>query len=219
MQCFPSPSLLYRLLFCLGFALVTLPIQAAEDPLRPGDIIDVTLASGAVFEYAKVIDVMPDSIMVANPQGVREFAAKSLSADLRARLPGAKPEAVATPAPAPTPPSPPAAVAKPEVTMADLDALAKILQDKIGALQSSPEVIAAPAPAEPVSANNSFVEALIIGLLLIIPTLNVLATRSVILHVSGSAVPVWVLVIWLIPLIGSITAFAALGRDVSVKKS
>lgn len=208
MRPLPAPVFFIRVLLCLcGLSLVSL-LNAQEEPLRPGDRIDVTLQSGAVFEYAKVIEVTKDAIMVANPQGVREFQATHLTPDLQARLPGAKPSP-ATKAPEPVPtPAPPAEQSAP----VDLDALAAALSAKLNAAQPQPitqPIAEAPAPPP---AKNAPLDALVIGLLLVIPTLNVLATRSVILNITGSAVPVWILAIWLLPVIGCLSAFAALGR-------
>ncbi len=216
----PTPFGFRRLLLCLGLAVFISIGHAAEDPLRAGDRIDVTLVSGAIIEYAKVIEVTENSIMVASPQGVREFAAKNLTPDLRARLPGATAAIVAQPVIAPVPDAkinPPAPTAAPTTTAIDLDALAKALQDKMNAQQPHPALAPVIAPAEPVPADNGFYNALLIGLILIIPTLNVLATRSVILHATGPAMPVWILVIWLLPVIGCSSAFAAIGRNPPVK--
>ncbi len=212
MRLLPLPRFA-RLLLCLCLLPVATLLRAQEEPLRPGDRIDVTLQSGAVFEYAKVIEVTKDAIMVANPQGVREFKASNLTPDLQARLPGATPPPAPTPAtPSPTPVPMPAAPAD-QPTPVDLDALAAALSAKLNAAQPQPitQPIAELSPPQP--ARNAPVDALVIGLLLVIPTLNVLATRSVILHTAGSAVPVWILAIWLLPLVGCLSAFAALGRN------
>lgn len=214
MRPLPLPCFV-RLLLCLCLLPVVTLVRAQEEPLRPGDRIDVTLQSGAVFEYAKVIEVTKDGIMVANPQGVREFQAKHLTPDLQARLPGTTPPPApkpAEPSPAPKPlPMPPAPADQP--TPVDLDALAAALSAKLNAAQPQPitQPIAELPPPQP--ARNAPIDALVIGLLLVIPTLNVLATRSVILNTAGSAVPVWILAIWLLPLVGCLSAFAALGRN------
>ncbi|MFH1496250.1 MAG: hypothetical protein ABII82_00355 [Verrucomicrobiota bacterium] len=215
MRPLPRPSRWFCLLCLLCLLPLVSSVRAQEEPLRPGDRIDVTLQSGAIFEYAKVIEVTRDSIMVANPQGVREFAAKHLTPDLQARLPGATPPPAPPPTPKPAEPVPtstPAPVAS-QPPPVDLDALAAALSAKLNANQPQPVAqpiseLPAPAPAK-----NAPLDALVIGLLLVIPTLNVLATRSVILHTAGSAVPVWILAIWLLPLVGCLCAFSALGRN------
>lgn len=43
--------------------------------------------------------------------------------------------------------------------------------------------------------------------------LNVMATQRVIGKLSGAAVPAWVLVIWLLPVIGFLSAFATLKQS------
>ena len=212
MRSFPTPVVFRLPILCLAFVFASLPTLADEEPLRPGDRIDVTLNTGAVYEYAKVIEVSRDSIMVANPQGVREFAAKNLTPDLQARLPGATPppapEPVAAPVPTPAPVAP---------APVDLDALAAALSAKLdaqkqAAAEPAPAPVVATAPAPQPATGGILTNAFAIGLLLIIPTLNVLATRSAILQASGAAVPMWILAIWLLPLIGSLSAFAALSR-------
>ena len=221
MRSFPAPVVFRLPVLCLAFVFASLPARAVEEPLRPGDRIDVTLNTGAVFEYAKVIEVTKDSIMVANPQGVREFAATHLTLDLQARLPGATPPPASEPVAAPSPTPAPAPVAPAPV---DLDALAAAISAKLDAQKQAaekpspaPAAVAAPAP-QPVT-GGVLTTAFAIGLLLIIPTLNVIATRSAILQASGAAVPMWILAIWLLPLIGSLAAFAALSRTAPPAKS
>lgn len=51
------------------------------------------------------------------------------------------------------------------------------------------------------------------ALILIIPIINVRATQKVIRVFSGGAIPLWILTIWLLPIIGFISAFAALKKE------
>ena len=51
------------------------------------------------------------------------------------------------------------------------------------------------------------------ALILIIPILNIRATQKVIRVFSGGTIPLWILVIWLLPIIGFLSAFAALKKD------
>ena len=52
-----------------------------------------------------------------------------------------------------------------------------------------------------------------LSLTLAVPILNIVATRKVIMKLDGAAVPTWVLAIWLLPVVGFLSAFAALSKE------